>query len=95
MKLLQFALRCGVGTSLRTAAHALGNVNHVAHLATTPEQHLLRHWRRYWQTAAQTQLVAPHFFAFGGVQKTAHWMRALADGQFEVGADYIKLSVAR
>jgi hypothetical protein len=39
--------------------------------------------------------VAPHFFAFGGVEKTAQWMRALADGQFDVGADYIKLSVAR
>src|ERR1700683_1413370 len=41
VKLLQFALRCGVGTSLRTAAHALSNVGQVAHLATTPEQHLI------------------------------------------------------
>jgi methylenetetrahydrofolate reductase (NADPH) len=94
VKLLQFALRCGVGTSLRTAAHALGNVSQVAHLATTPEQHLLA-LAQAQQDGGATQLVAPHFFAFGGVQKTAHWMRALADGQFEVSADYINLSVAR
>jgi methylenetetrahydrofolate reductase (NADPH) len=94
VKLLQFALRCGVGTSLRTAAHTLGNVGHMAHLATTPEQHLLA-LAQALEDSSSTQLVAPHFFAFGGVQKTAHWMRALAGGQFDVGADYIKVSAAR
>jgi methylenetetrahydrofolate reductase (NADPH) len=94
VKLLQFALRCGVGTSLRTAAHTLGNVGHMAHLATTPEQHLLA-LAQALEDSGSTQLVAPHFFAFGGVQKTAHWMRALAGGQFDVGADYIKVSAAR
>jgi methylenetetrahydrofolate reductase (NADPH) len=91
VKLLQFALRCGVGTSLRTAAHALGNIGHVAHLSTTPEQHLLA-LAQALEAGTSQQLVAPHFFAFGGVQKTAQWMRDLAAGQFEVGADSIQLS---
>jgi methylenetetrahydrofolate reductase (NADPH) len=94
VKLLQFALRCGVGTSLRTAAHTLGSVSHVAHLATTPDQHLLA-LAQALEDGGSTQLVAPHFFAFGGVQKTAQWMRALAAGQFDVGADCIKLSAPR
>lgn len=94
VKLLQFALRCGVGTSLRTAAHALSNVGQVAHLATTPEQHLIA-LARALDAGSSQQLVAPHFFAFGGALKTAQWMRALADGQFDVGADYLKLSPSR
>jgi methylenetetrahydrofolate reductase (NADPH) len=94
VKLLQFALRCGVGTSLRTAAHALSHVGQVAHLATTPEQHLIA-LARALDAGSSQQLVAPHFFAFGGALKTVQWMRALADGQFDVGADYLKLSPAR
>lgn len=94
VKLLQFALRCGVGTSLRAAAHTLGNVGHVAQLATTPEQHLLA-LAQALEGGSSRQLVAPHFFAFGGVQKTAQWMRALAAGQFDLGADHLKLSAAK
>ena len=83
-----------VDTSLRTAAHTLSNVGHVAHLATTHEQHLIV-LARALDAGSSQQLVAPHFFAFGGALKTAQWMRALADGQFDVGADHLKLSAAR
>jgi methylenetetrahydrofolate reductase (NADPH) len=94
VKLLQFALRCGVGTSLRTAAHTLGSIGHVAHLASTPEQHLLA-LAQALESGGSRQLVAPHLFAFGGALKTAQWMRSLAGGQFDVGPGYIKLSAAR
>jgi len=90
VKLLQFALRCGVGTSLRTAAHTLGSVGQVGHLGTTPDQHLIA-LARALDAGNSRQLVAPHFFAFGGVLKTAQWMRALVDGHFELSADDSKL----
>jgi methylenetetrahydrofolate reductase (NADPH) len=94
VKLLEFALRCGVGTSLRSAAHTLSSVGHVAHLATTPEQHLFE-LARALDAGNSQQLVAPHFFAFGGALKTAQWMRALADGQFDISADSSKLLTSR
>jgi methylenetetrahydrofolate reductase (NADPH) len=93
IKLLQFALRCGVGTSLRSAAHTLSAVSHVSHLATAPEQHLLA-LARALQAGISPLLGAPHFFAFGGALKTAQWMRRLADGDFEIDAGGDKLLLA-
>lgn len=85
LKLLQFAVRCGVGTSLRTAAHTLSSLSSVSHLATTPDQHLLGLARAHDAGRSQ-QLVAPHFFAFGGTLKTAQWQHRLAAGDFELDA---------
>jgi hypothetical protein len=31
-----------------------------------------------------TRLIGPHFFAFGGVVKTANWANAVRAGQFTV-----------
>jgi methylenetetrahydrofolate reductase (NADPH) len=86
IKLLQYAVRCGVATSLRTAARTLGSVGNVSQLATTPEQHLLA-LARALDAGTTRQLVAPHFFVFGGTLKTAQWLRRLVDGEFDVGAD--------
>ena len=90
IKLLQFAVRCGVGTSLRAAAHSLSAAGGISHLATTPEQHLLA-LARALETGTSRQLVAPHFFAFGGTQKTAHWLRRLVDGKFDLDGDHRNL----
>jgi hypothetical protein len=62
----------------------------VGHLGTTPDQHLIA-LARALDAGNSRQLVAPHFFAFGGVLKTAQWMRALVDGHFELSADDSKL----
>jgi methylenetetrahydrofolate reductase (NADPH) len=85
IKLLQFAVRCGVGTSVRTAAHSVSAAGGVSQLATTPEQHLLALARA--AEGGSRQLVAPHFFAFGGTLKTVQWLHRLADGDFEIGSD--------
>jgi methylenetetrahydrofolate reductase (NADPH) len=86
IKLFQFALRCGVGTSLRSAAHTLSSVGNVSQLATSPEQHLVA-LAQALNAGTSPQLVAPHLFSFGGVVKTAQWMRRLADGDFEITVD--------
>ena len=86
IKLLQYAVRCGVGTSLRTAAHTLSAVGNVSQLATTPEQQLLA-LARALDAGTSPQLVAPHFFVFGGVLKTAQWLRRLVDGDFDIDDD--------
>jgi methylenetetrahydrofolate reductase (NADPH) len=86
LKLLQFAVRCGVGTSLRSAAHTLSAVRSVSHLATTPDQHLIALARAHDAGRSQ-QLVAPHFFAFGGTLKTAEWRRRVLEGDFQIDSD--------
>ena len=91
IKLLQYAVRCGVGTSLRTAAHTLSAVGTVSQLATTPDQHLIA-LARAVDAGSSHQSIAPHFFAFGGTLKTAQWLRRLVDGSFEIAADQLILS---
>jgi methylenetetrahydrofolate reductase (NADPH) len=86
LKLLQFAVRCGVGTSLRTAAHTLSSLSSASHLATTPDQHLIALARAH-DAGRSHQLAAPHFFAFGGTLKTAQWRHQLVAGDFEVDAE--------
>ena len=34
-----------------------------------------------------SRLVKPHFFAFGGVLKTARWVNAVAAGRFTLNAE--------
>jgi len=79
-KLIHFAIQCGIGASMRTLMRNLSAAGSVAELAITPDQHLLE----LLGEPAPSQIVAPHFFAFGGAIETAHWMRQVAAGAFDV-----------
>ena len=77
--LAKFAVRCGVGTSLLAL---LGGQTSIARLMVEsgPE--------RILRALAEAKPIAPahglHFFSFGGVAKTAEWMRAIAAGEFSL-----------
>jgi methylenetetrahydrofolate reductase (NADPH) len=88
--LIRFAIQCGIGVSARTLMRNLSAAGSVAHLATTPDQHLLT----LLSAPSLEQIVAPHFFAFGGSVETARWMRAVAAGEFDIdtGAARLRLT---
>jgi methylenetetrahydrofolate reductase (NADPH) len=90
-KLIKFAMRCGIGASLRTVMRNLSAVSGVAELATTPEQHIMRLMR----LPMETRVIAPHFFCFGGVLETARWISQVVAGHFTVDSAETKLSVER
>jgi methylenetetrahydrofolate reductase (NADPH) len=79
-KLIKFAMRCGIGASLRTVMRNLSAVSGIAELATTPEQHVMR----LMQLPSSTRIIAPHFFCFGGVLETAQWISQVVSGHFVV-----------
>ncbi len=79
-KLIKFAMRCGIGASLRTVMRNLSAVSGIAELATTPEQHILR----LMQLPSSTRIIAPHFFCFGGALETAHWINQVVAGHFSM-----------
>jgi methylenetetrahydrofolate reductase (NADH) len=81
-KLVHFALQCGIGASLRALRRNIGAAAQAPDLATTADQHLLGLLR----TPVSAQIIAPHFFAFGGALETARWMRQVAAGGFDVDA---------
>lgn len=80
--LAKFAVRCGVGTSLLAL---LGGQTSIARLIVEsgPE--------RIVRAVAEEEPTTPahrlHFFSFGGVPKTAEWMRAIAAGEFSLSDD--------
>jgi methylenetetrahydrofolate reductase (NADH) len=89
--LVRFAIQCGIGASARTLMRNLSAAGSVADLATTPDQHLLA----LLSGPPPAQIVAPHFFAFGGSVETARWMRKIAAGEFEVDPSAARLRLTR
>ena len=79
-KLVHFAIQCGIGASMRALAGKFTAAAHAAEWATRPDQHLLT----VLQAPTRPQVVAPHFFAFGGALETARWMRMVAAGAFDI-----------
>jgi methylenetetrahydrofolate reductase (NADPH) len=88
-KLIKFAMRCGIGASLRAVMHNLSGVSDIAELATTPEQHVMR----LMQLPGSTAVIAPHFFCFGGVLETAQWIRRIISGHFAIDDTQLKILV--
>ena len=86
-KLLHFAIQCGIGASMRALTRNLSSAAHSSSLATTPDRHLLG----LLETPVSAQIVAPHFFAFGGALETARWMQKIAAGAFEIEAGQFKI----
>jgi methylenetetrahydrofolate reductase (NADPH) len=79
-KLVHFAIQCGIRASMRALADKFTAAVPASAWATRPDQHLLA----VLGTPVSAQIVAPHFFAFGGALETARWMRKIAAGAFDI-----------
>jgi methylenetetrahydrofolate reductase (NADPH) len=82
-KLLHFAAQCGIPTALRGLVRTLRTAS--------PDQHLLR---LLGTLPVPAQIVAPHFFAFGGALETARWMRSVSAGAFDIDLDAARLRLS-
>jgi methylenetetrahydrofolate reductase (NADPH) len=82
-KLMHFAIQCGIGASMRALKRSLSAAAHSSEWATSPDEHLLSLLR----TPVPDQIVAPHFFAFGGAPETARWMQKIAAGEFDIDTE--------
>jgi methylenetetrahydrofolate reductase (NADPH) len=82
-KLLKYAAHCGVGASLRAVTGNALSLGKLPHLVTRSDEMLLGIYRAK-QANPDSRILAPHFFAFGGVLETARWLRAVIEGSFEL-----------
>jgi len=81
-QLVKFAAMCGIGSSARmlmTRTGAMANL-----LRTQAPDELITHFARHRSAAPASRLVKAHFFAFGGVLKTARWVNDVIAGRFEL-----------
>jgi methylenetetrahydrofolate reductase (NADPH) len=82
-RLLRFAMQCGVGASLQSAARNVRAVTNVARHVTTADE-LVPALVELGAGGEFAPIVQAHFFALGGALATARWIRAISDGAFEV-----------
>jgi len=86
---IELPVRCGIGASMRALMRNLNTAAHAPELALSPDQHLLT----LLAAPLAAQIVAPHFFAFGGALQTARWMQRIAAGEFEIDTVSGRLSI--
>lgn len=79
-QLAKFALLCGVGASMRmltSRTSAMANL-----LSTQAPDEMVTYLARHRAAHPDSRLKKVHFFAFGGVVKTARWANAVLSGRF-------------
>jgi methylenetetrahydrofolate reductase (NADPH) len=79
-QLAKFALMCGVGASARMLMTRTGATANL--LRTQAPDEFVTYIARHRASNPETRLSQAHFFAFGGVAKTARWANAVRDGRF-------------
>jgi methylenetetrahydrofolate reductase (NADPH) len=70
--LFKFALRCGVGNSLKSLREHIGRFGRLL-IDTGPDDVLRGLWTS--PSIAKTPIAGLHFFPFGGLSKTSQWLR--------------------
>jgi len=80
-KLIRYAMQCGVGASLRGLMRSVTAMRNVTHLATSPDEMMTGILA---DCGSSPLIVGPHFFSLGGAMAAATWLRAVADGYFDL-----------
>lgn len=80
-RLLRFAAMCGVGNSLRALQARPGAITRLM-VEAGPEVAV-----RDLARSAEAPIAGVHFFCFGGLVRTARWLRAVRHGHFELTED--------
>jgi len=80
--LIKFAVRCGIGNSWR---FLMGRGSSIARMVTEsgPEP-IIGDLARPAAASARSAMSGLHFYTFGGLPRTAAWLRAILDGAFEL-----------
>jgi len=84
-RLINMGVRCGIGASMRMLtkrASAVANMLKV----TGPDKQIAA-YARYVTGYPDSRITRAHFFALGGVEKTARWANAVTEGRFTLHDD--------
>lgn len=91
-QLARFAMLCGVGASARMLTSRTGAMANL--LRTQAPDDMITALARHRAAHPGCRMQKLHFFAFGGVLKSARWARAVLEGQFELNAKATGFEVA-
>ncbi len=91
--LIRFAALCGVGASARMLMTRTGDTTKLLRTRAPDDQ--IAQIARHRLDEPSSRLGGVHFFAFGGVVKTAKWANTVLDGRFELNHGGSGFTVAR
>jgi methylenetetrahydrofolate reductase (NADPH) len=80
-RLLRFAALCGIGNSVRALKARPQAITRL--LVEAGPEVVVRELSRH----ADSPIGGLHFFSFGGLVRTARWLRAIREGRFELTSD--------
>lgn len=83
-QLARYAVACGVGASARMLMSRTGATANLLRTQAPDDQ--VTHFALHRAKNPSSRLKGGHFFAFGGVVKTANWVNAVVSGRFELNA---------
>ena len=88
--LARYAVRCGIGNSINALVH---HRTSIARLVTEagPEALVQRLAEADWRGLGVSGI---HLFSFGGLARTARWIRAVTEGNFRVDGGRVGFTVA-
>ena len=83
-QLMRYAVRCGVSASARLL---LGRVSALSNHARPPAvDELVVEFARHRLSNPDSRMVRAHFYAFGGVERTARWLKSVRSGKFDIAS---------
>lgn len=91
-QLARFAMMCGIGTSAKMMMKRTGATANLLRSKAPDDQ--IVHFARHRAENPGSRIVKPHFFAFGGVARTARWANSVAQGRFELDNEAAGFEVA-
>ena len=80
--LLNHARACGVGASMRVLTRQAANISKL--MTTKMPDKLVRELAEYKATHPECGITKCHLYPLGGLKKSAAWMYAVQDGNFEL-----------
>jgi methylenetetrahydrofolate reductase (NADH) len=79
-QLAKFAMLCGVGASMRMLTKRTSAIANL--LSQQAPDEMITYIARHRGSRPDSRIAKIHFFAFGGVIKTARWANAVQEGRF-------------
>jgi methylenetetrahydrofolate reductase (NADPH) len=80
--LIGYAVSCGVGNSINFLKRQAANVTRL--MKPEAPDRIIRTLAEYRSQEARSRIAGLHYFALGGLRKTAIWANAVAEGGFEL-----------
>ena len=89
--LLRYAVLCGIGASMRMLLKTPGGLAEKIKLKSMDE--LILAFAGHRLAHPDCRFARVHFFAFGGAERTARWLKSVSAGQFDIDLDHRKITL--